>query len=192
MANYTSDKWTAEGQKMLKQLEKMKDKPFVEAGFPSAAFEKKRKSDKTQEKLASSLGFKRKEAIALKLIEDSPLTVGEIAVINEFGSADGHVPERSFIRASFDKHHEEWWNACVKMQWAVITGQMDTDRSLGLIGELMKRDIQRTITAGGIPRVENAASTIAAKTRAGKKGDSPLIDTGQMRGSVAYAVVRPS
>lgn len=189
MASYTSDKWTAEGKKMLAQLEKMKGKPYVEAGFPTAAFEKTRKPD-------GKVSGKRLTRDLLRTLgadispEADPLTVGEIAVINEFGSEDGNTPERSFIRATHDKHKEEWWNACVKMQWAVITGEMGVERSLGLIGQLMKRDIQATITAGGIPFVANAPSTIAAKTRAGKKGNSPLIDTGQMRGSVTYAVVR--
>lgn len=175
---------------MLKALESMKGKPYVEAGFPTAAFEKPRKADTAQLKLAKQLGFSKKEALKLKLVQEAPLTVGEIAVINEFGSADGHVPERSFIRSTWDKHHEEWWAATVKLQWKVITGEMDSQRSLGLLGELMKRDIQRMITAGGSPFVANKQSTIDAKTRAGKVGDSPLMDTGQMRSTVTYAVVR--
>lgn len=178
----TTDRLTAVGRKMMKQAAVLDGKPHVKVGFPERAFNKVRKEVKAQKVLAKGLGFTNKEIENLGLA--AGLTVGEIAVISEFGSADGQVPERSTIRAAFDQHHRDYYEATKKLKLAVLLGKVTSRKALNLIGLMMESDIRTKYTEGGVPLVPNAPSTIA------RKGSShPLIDTGQTRASVTHVVV---
>ncbi len=44
-----------------------------------------------------------------------PGTVAHYAAINEFGSADGHVPERSFIRSGVTENYQRYVFARMEM-----------------------------------------------------------------------------
>lgn len=122
---------------------------------------------------------------------DSDMTLVEIAATHEFGSSDGHVPERSFIRSTLnvriaDELAEKVTAACK----LVVTGKLDADKALALLGTYAASEIKNTITMneadayGEYPYPPLADSTIAAK------GSSvPLIDTGQLKNSITYEVV---
>ncbi len=112
------------------------------------------------------------------------LTNVELALIHELGTRNGHIPERSFIRSSFDKNKAEYLETLKKLFKGVYENKMDVPRALGLMGVKMAADIKKGITKGaGIPP-PNAPSTIAAK------GSSrPLDDTGRLVNSISHAVV---
>lgn len=178
----TRDELTDAGRKMMKAMAKLKGRPYVKVGFPTAAFAKQRKEDKTvtQKQLVKSL--LRDLGADIKVGE--PLTVGEIAVLNEFGTFT--IPERSFLRSTHDANQKEWWEATKKLKLKILLLQVSVKQGLGFLGEIIKRDIQATIRKGGVPYTPNAPSTIRQKTRNGKKGDKPLIDTAQMLNAVTY------
>lgn len=167
---------------MRRQMALLTQKPYVKVGFPERAFSKKRQEVKSQAALAKELGFKKKEIESLGLAKG--LTVGEIAVINEFGTADGHIPERSFIRSAFDRNHKAYTEATETLRLKILLGRVTVKKALGLLGLIMGTDIKRKITEGGDPFVDNAQST---KDR--KESSSPLMDTGQMRASVTHVVI---
>lgn len=121
---------------------------------------------------------------------DSQMTLVEIAATHEFGSSDGHIPERSFIRSTLyvrsAKQLEEKITAAAKL---VIDGKLDAGKALALLGTFAASEIKNTITMneadayGEYPYPPLADSTIAAK------GSSvPLIDTGQLKNSITYVV----
>lgn len=107
----------------------------------------------------------------------------ELAVIQEFGLG---VPERSFLRATFDKLKDRWFKFASRVMRLVAKGKIPLERGLAIIGEKVKADVKRAITQGaGIPP-PNAPSTIA------RKGSSrPLVDTGRLVGSIDYEVRIP-
>lgn len=104
----------------------------------------------------------------------------ELAIIQEFGLG---VPERSFLRRTFDKRREEWKALAERLMRLVLKEKLTADAMLKLLGEKMKADIKREITSGaGIPP-PNAQSTID------RKGSSrPLVDSGRLVGSIDYEV----
>lgn len=105
-----------------------------------------------------------------------------IATVHEFGVAVKNIPERSFLRSTFDEKSDEWFNFAKKRMPAVLIGQMSARQLMELLGAKMVSDIQKTIKDISDP--PNAPSTIA------QKGSSnPLIDTGGMRMRVTYKVV---
>ncbi len=122
---------------------------------------------------------------------NSGMTLVELAATHEFGSSDGHVPERSFIRSTLYVRSAqalaEKIEAAAKL---VIAGKLEAKRALELLGTFAASEIKNTITMnesdgyGEYPYPPLADSTIAAK------GSSvPLIDTGQLKNSITYAVV---
>jgi hypothetical protein len=111
------------------------------------------------------------------------ITLLELAAIHEFGSPKANIPERSFIRSTFNNPagQEELKRVYAKLAKAVMNGKMTAEKALELLG--MQAMVKNTILSGeGVPP-PNAISTIIAK------GSSrPLVDTGQLVGSITYEV----
>lgn len=110
-----------------------------------------------------------------------------IAVVHEFGAEDRGIPERSFMRASFNQHRDEYIGALAKLCRGVYEGKGTVRQALTVVAMQMARDQKALIRAGeGIPP-PNAPATIA------RKGSShTLIDTGAMVRAITHAVVLPS
>jgi hypothetical protein len=107
-------------------------------------------------------------------------TVVDIAIWNEFGTAD--IPARSFLRGWFDENEETAKTALMRFLQGYLEKKYQTkEQALDAFGAWLQGQIQARI-AKGIPP-PNAPSTIA------KKGSSkPLIDSGQLRSSITFAV----
>lgn len=127
-----------------------------------------------------------------ELDEDGNITVAGYAAVNEFGSADGSVPERSFLRSTVDAngrvYESELQAVAIETVDAAVrslsSGQAEAtlERGLGRVGARAARDVQLTIRDLRDP--PNAPSTLAGKY----PGDNPLIETGRMRQSISFAV----
>jgi len=112
-----------------------------------------------------------------------------VASVHEFGATiqrgkgSFSIPERSFLRTSFDEKNEEWASFFKNQLKYVLALEMDVQTLFNRLGARMVGDIQEKITDLDAP--PNAPSTIA------KKGSSnPLIDTGGLRMRITYRVVR--
>ncbi|MFJ7662020.1 hypothetical protein ACIQXW_06420 [Lysinibacillus sp. NPDC097162] len=112
-----------------------------------------------------------------------------VASVHEFGATIRRgggsitIPERSFLRTTFDEKNEEWVNFFKSQLKQVLALQMDVQTLFNRLGARMVGDVQKKITDLDAP--PNAPSTII------KKGSSnPLIDTGGLRMRVTYRVVR--
>jgi hypothetical protein len=107
------------------------------------------------------------------------LTVGQIATIHEFGTAT--IPQRSFIRAAIDEYQGAIQKRATLIGTGIMLLKFTIDQGLGLLGEysvgIMKQRIADRIPPPLRPR------TIA------RKGSSvPLIDSGQLRGSITHKI----
>ena len=109
------------------------------------------------------------------------ITLAELAAVHEFGTKDGRIPERSFLRSTFDDKREEMVRAGEKLMGAVLDGKMDVDRALGLLGAKLASDVKAKITSS-IPPPDKPA------TVARKGSSTTLIDTGRLRGAVTWAL----
>lgn len=111
--------------------------------------------------------------------DGAPIAV--IAAVQEFGSADGRVPERSFLRVPLRQNAEAFqaiWRAQVPK---VVDGDMTMHQVMSQLGARAVAVSQEAISEGIAP--ENAESTKA------RKGSSkPLIDTGALRQSITFIV----
>lgn len=111
-----------------------------------------------------------------------------IAGVHEFGMTirqeKGNIiiPERSFLRSTFDEQNAKWFEFMQKRIPALLEGRTSARQICELLGTRMVADIQKKIKSLDTP--PNADSTIRAKG-----SSNPLIDTGGMRMRVTYKVV---
>lgn len=124
-------------------------------------------------------------AIHVGVHEDAPpsedgVPVAEYAEINEFGSDDGRVPERSFLRATLDERQNQYAD---QMQRAIDQALDGKHLKVGLreVGQQVVRDIRAKIESGVGPA--NAPSTFARKGHG-----ATLVDSGNLSDSITAKV----
>lgn len=114
--------------------------------------------------------------------EENGTSLVEIAAVNEFGSRDGTIPERSFIRSTFERQRRAVGKICERLARQIVTKGMDVSQAMSLLGAWGASEVRKTITGGHISP-PNAPATLAAKG-----SSKPLIDTGQLVAGITYEV----
>lgn len=152
-------------KKIVSDYRKIANSPFVKVGVIGSAAESVHKSESNES-----------------------INVATIATIHEFGSESRGIPERSFIRGTIEAYRPTIVGFIEKLSRAIIFQRMDASRGLGLLGLEAIKLIKNRITVERIPPPLKP-ETIKQKTRDGKAGDTPLVDTAQMLNSVRHEVV---
>jgi hypothetical protein len=93
------------------------------------------------------------------------------------------IPERSFVRSTFDEKSNEWFKFMEGMIEKVVSFKMDADTLFNRLGARIAADIQNKITTLRSPA--NKKSTIE-----NKGSSNPLADSGGLRARVTWKVVR--
>lgn len=140
-------------------------------------------------RVIQSLKDLKKYDIEVGIFGSSDAEYVMIAGVQEFGITIRKergsivIPERSFLRSTFDDKNNEWFTFLKKQLEHVINGRINSQILCERLGAKMVGDIQEKLTDINSP--PNAPATIA------KKGSSnPLIDTGGLRQRITYKVVR--
>jgi len=145
-------------------------------------------------KLRLVVGVQGSEAADLYEAKEGtrPLTLVEVATVHEFGTKDGKIPERSFLRSTLARRETVYGKALTAaLQRALDEVSADGigdvagafARQLEVVGLRVVRDVQTTIRDSGPGWPPNAPLTIALKG-----SSKPLIDTGRLRQSIRHAV----
>lgn len=117
------------------------------------------------------------------------VTLAAIGTVHEFGSADGRIPQRSYLRSTVDERRREYAKALraaadAALVEVVRSRRVNLDavrRKFERVGAFAVGDVKRKITDLRTP--PNAPSTIRRKG-----SDNPLIDTGRLRASIDFEV----
>lgn len=121
-----------------------------------------------------------------------PLSLVEVATVHEFGTRDGKIPERSFLRSTLTRRESNYGKLLMgalqrSLDEVSIDGIGDVAgafaRQLDAVGLRVVRDVQTTIRDSGPGWPANAPLTVATKG-----SSKPLIDTGRLRQSIRHAV----
>lgn len=116
-------------------------------------------------------------------VRDGGLTNVQIAAIHEFGAPEAGIPERSFIRSTFDAQRAKYGAILKKLLPRVLEGKLDVVAMFDLIGQQIVSDINHKVRVEGVPPPLKPA-TIA------RKGSSrALIDTGRMLAALTWTVL---
>lgn len=143
-------------KQFLEQVSKLKKEPYVKVGV---------------------LGTKASEKYP-----DSAFSVVDVATVNEFGSSDGRIPERSYLRATIDKKLSSYRNLLGALVSDYFLRKTTPGKILAVMGLKISSDVQDRIVSLRDP--PNAPGTVASK-----KSSNPLIDSGRLRQSISFEVV---
>lgn len=107
-------------------------------------------------------------------------SIAEYAYWNEFGTKN--IPARPFMRNAIDDNSDIWAES-IKSQLKTmgVTDKNVVAKALKETGQLMRSDIQQSISKGGFKPLKPA--TIKKKGQA-----TPLVDTKAMRNAISYEV----
>lgn len=131
-----------------------------------------------------------------KNMREGPVSNVDLAVIHEFGAPRANIPERSFLRSTFDANRQQYIAELRQLMTKVYENKMTIARALGVMGLRMSTDVKKRITTGdGIPP-PNTPDVFMRKlmknsTRFNKTGAAPrpLVDTGRLVNSISHEVV---
>lgn len=115
---------------------------------------------------------------------DSGLTIAQVGAAHEYGVPGKGIPRRSFLREPIINDQKNI-NKLIKTKFSAIAeNRLSADRALHQLGQYGERISKKSFTSNNWEALKPA--TIEAK---GNKAN-PLIDTGQLRGSITYEVTR--
>lgn len=124
--------------------------------------------------------------------EDDGTSMALVAATNEFGSEDGKIPERAFMRTGIARGRHKFERLNRISLTKIVQGTETVEHGLGLLGEMAKGEMQLAIKDSKSLFKPNAPSTIARKSKGtpGTKGfklsDQPLKDTGNLEQSLTW------
>jgi len=121
-----------------------------------------------------------------EVADDEGFTLAERAAVHEYGTADGSVPERRWIRGTFATYEQELIALQVKLAKAFFTGSLNANQALGQLGVWAANKVKTHV------KQDDLMPPLKPATIAAKGSDRPLIDTGLMVNSVSYEVVKDS
>jgi hypothetical protein len=104
-----------------------------------------------------------------------------IGAVHEFGSADGRIPERSFLRVPLHQNADNIKKGFAALSGQVTRGEISAFQMLDQMGARAVGYCQEAIETGIAP--SNAPSTIKRKGSA-----TPLIDKGILRSKITHVV----
>jgi len=111
-----------------------------------------------------------------------PLNVAEVAIVNEFGSLDGRIPSRPWVRSAWDTNVEKYEKRFRREVGKAVDGDQSLIQALDrVILEVEADQVESLIALRDPP---NAPSTLARKA----PKTNPLVDTGQLAQSHDSAV----
>jgi phage gpG-like protein len=105
-----------------------------------------------------------------------------IAAVHEFGAPKRNIPERSFIRATYDENLVKLQQISDVELKRIATGKSTVKESLSRMGEWLTAKMKNKIR-------ERIAPSLSPKTIAAKGSDVPLIDSGQLIQSITHVEV---
>ena len=120
-----------------------------------------------------------------------PLTNVKLAVIHEFGAPAAGIPERSFIRASFDTNRGTYIERLRRLVKGVYEGKGTVKKALELLGFAMKWDMKNFIRRDQVKPPDSEA-TLERKRRKGNSASAApktLVDSAKLVGAIDHAVV---
>lgn len=156
--------------------------------------------NKTTEK---DLGFKRIIS-ELKKAENSFVTVGIhqkkgekkydngatvvlVGATHEFGTNEAGrggnvtIPERSWLRSTFDENRKDWQKLTKKLYDSVLTGKSTTQKVLNQLGLVMMEKIKAKLITG-----DSKWPALKPKTKARKTSTQTLIDSRKLLNSINF------
>lgn len=111
-----------------------------------------------------------------------PMTA--LATVHEYGSPRNGIPERSFIRSTFEAKAGEVGKITERLARGFVEGKISLARAYEVLGTKGAAMVKATIASG--PHIPPPLKPATVKA---KGSDRPLVDTGALKNAISYEVV---
>jgi hypothetical protein len=113
----------------------------------------------------------------------SGLSLSELGAIHEFGTRDGRIPSRSFLRGTFDEKRSEILAEIRKASLSVIDGQASALKAKIRVAKFAAKLVKYRFL-----QASKWAKPLADSTKDRKGHGTPLQDTKQLLRGLSWAV----
>jgi hypothetical protein len=117
-------------------------------------------------------------------VDEDGFTLVDAAIVNEFGSDDGHIPERAAHRTTFREQKASMDRRMLGITRLVVEGR-DPKPLMEKLGLFYVSKLRQQVIAWDNP--PNAASTVRIKG-----ANNPLVDTGRTLNSIQHLIRKRS
>lgn len=147
---------------------------------------------KTKIKKTPKKALKELEKISLSMSDANSVQVGlpkgsnaypdgtsviMVGAVHEFGSPSKNIPQRSFLRSTVVEKRRQYKKLFKLLSKRIIEGKIDVRKALGIVGLTVQTDVRDKITDIKDPEL---------KYRDG----NPLVETGHLRQSITFEVIK--
>lgn len=115
---------------------------------------------------------------------DASENLAERGAVHEFGTRNGNIPSRPFMRQGFDNNVEALSKLGDALFRMMLKGKKAPSDILKILSEKMVAYLKESITSGGKPSFK----PLKPETIRRKGSSAPLIDVGNMVGSITYKI----
>ena len=121
------------------------------------------------------------------IITDTDVDLAYIALVHEFGSEKASIPQRSFLRSTYEEKKDRIGKLlAIELKRQASANNYDPESALRKVAEWMVGQVKNKFTNNSWPPLKDP-------TRGGKNFEGtakPLVDTGQLRASIDYELVK--
>jgi hypothetical protein len=135
----------------------------------------------------TKVGYPMESPKTAEKAERSPFTIGEIAIVQEYGSETRRIPPRPTMGPAFDDNLESNQKLARLTGKQFLQGKMSLDSALGTLGEVGVNQVTAKINSLWLP--ELAEATLRARVSRQRYSIKPLVESGQMKSSVTHVEV---
>jgi hypothetical protein len=114
------------------------------------------------------------------------MTMGELAVIHEFGAPAANIPARSFLWLGTQRAKKQIKAAMVKLGQDVVKGRSTEQAALRKLAELIQKSMRDTFK-----NWQGNWAPLSPRTIASKGHDQPLIDERNLYNAIDFEVIMP-
>jgi hypothetical protein len=111
------------------------------------------------------------------------IVMADLAAIHEYGAPSRNIAERSFFRASLKLNRSKYGQYLLSQVKPILLGKTNMAITWQFLGQEAQADVQTYLVNGKFVPLK-------PRTIKRKGSSKPLIDTGQLRQSVSYRVVK--
>jgi phage gpG-like protein len=113
--------------------------------------------------------------------EGSGLTIAEVGAVHEYGAPSVGIPQRSFLRATLDADPEKWRKELSTQVNRVLKEGAKPKQAMMVVAEKLRAAVLKAID-------DKIPPPLADATVDRKGHDTPLIDSGILRGAITAEV----
>lgn len=137
----------------------------------------------TAGKIAGGVGVFGAKAEETHPLRDN-ITVGEVAIINEYGSERAGVPRRSYLKSTLDGNRDSIRAQMASGVHRIVEGQITPEQMYHEVGAKIADAVKQTIAHGGISPQD------AERTIKDKGHDLTLVNTGTLENAIDHTIVK--